>query len=59
MGYIVIRVEVLYSKETGYSLSKVQRMMKKLQGENVIWRKGSKKTGSWEVNKIQQKRKLF
>ena len=41
-----------YAQETNFSISKVQRMMKKLQNENIIWRNGSKKKGSWEIRKL-------
>lgn len=44
-----------YAQETGFSLSKVQRMMKKLQQEKIIWRNGSKKKGNWEIKGIHQK----
>ena len=41
-----------FAQEAGFSLSKVQRMMKKLQDEKIIWRNGSKKKGSWEIKGI-------
>lgn len=43
-----------YAQETSFSLSKVQRMMKKLQYEKIIWRNGSKKKGSWEIKGIRR-----
>lgn len=43
--------QVFYAKETGFSLSKVQRMMKKMQNEKIIWRNGSKKRGIWEIKR--------
>ena len=48
-----------FAQETGFSLSKVQRMMKKLQNEKIIWRNGSKKKGSWEIKGIQRQKGLF
>lgn len=42
-------IQDFYAKETGFSLSKVQRMMKKLQKEMVIRRSGAKKNGTWEI----------
>ena len=48
-----------YAQETGFSLSKVQRMMKKLQNEKIIWRNGSKKKGSWEIKGIQRQKGLL
>lgn len=49
----------IFAQETGFSLSKVQRMMKKLQDEKIIWRKGSKKKGSWEIKGVQRQKRLF
>ena len=48
-----------FAQETGFSLSKVQRMMKKLQNEKIIWRNGSKKKGSWEIKGIQRQKGLL
>lgn len=48
-----------YAQETSFSLSKVQRMMKKLQEKKIIWRNGSKKKGSWEIKGIQRQKRLF
>lgn len=48
-----------YAQETSFSLSKVQRMMKKLQNDKIIWRNGSKKKGSWEIKGIWRQKRLF
>ena len=48
-----------YAQETSFSLSKVQRMMKKLQNDKIIWRNGSKKKGSWEIKGIRRQKPLF
>ena len=37
------------SKKTGFSRSKVQRIMKKLSDSHVIYREGAKKDGFWRV----------
>jgi len=37
------------SKESGFSRSKVQRIMKKLSDSHVIYREGAKKDGFWRV----------
>ena len=37
------------SEVTGYSLKKVERLMKKMREKGMIQRVGSKKTGTWEV----------
>ena len=38
-------------KKTGYSRSKVQRLVKKLKEKEVIYRDGSKKSGLWRITK--------
>ena len=48
-----------YAQETSFSLSKVQRMMKKLQNDKIIWRNGSKRKGSWEIKGIWRQKRLF
>ena len=37
------------SKKSGFSRSKVQRIMKKLSDSHVIYREGAKKDGFWRV----------
>ena len=37
------------SETTGFSRSKIQRIMKKLSDEHVIYREGAKKKGFWRV----------
>lgn len=37
------------SERSGFSRSKVQRIMKKLSGSHVIYREGAKKNGLWRV----------
>ncbi len=36
-------------QKTGFSRAKVQRIMKKLVENNVIYREGAKKNGSWKM----------
>ena len=38
-----------YSEEAGFSIAKVQRIMKKLQEQGIIYRQGAKKKGFWKV----------
>lgn len=41
-----------YSEKTGFSIAKVQRIMKKLQENGIIYRYGSKKKGLWKVKGV-------
>ena len=38
-----------YAEETGFSVAKIERMMKKMREAGIIIRKGSKKNGMWEI----------
>ena len=38
-----------YAEETGFSVAKIERMMKKMREAGIIIRKGSKKNGVWEI----------
>lgn len=43
------------ASQTGFSRGKVQRIIKKLTDEGIIWRDGAKKNGKWCVREdIQQ-----
>ena len=43
------------ASQTGFSRRKVQRIIKKLADEGIIWRDGAKKNGKWRVREdIQQ-----
>ena len=48
-----------YSKESGFSIAKVQRMMKKMKEQGTIYRLGAKKNGSWKVAGVNDKNRLF
>ena len=39
----------ILAEKTGFSRSKIQRLLKKLQDKNVIYRQGSRKGGDWKV----------
>lgn len=52
LGYIVkdpSAKQDWYSRESGFSIAKVQRVMKKLKDKGIIYRSGAKKNGFWVV----------
>lgn len=48
-----------YCEKTGFSIAKVQRIMKKLHEKGIIYRYGSKKKGMWIVKGVTDKNQLF
>ena len=39
----------ILAEKTGFSRSKIQRLLKKLQDKNVIYRQGPRKGGAWKI----------
>ena len=44
-----------YSEKTGFSIAKVQRIIKSLKDKGIIYRQGSKKKGTWRVKGVSEK----